>query len=343
MTSVIPEPDRLLFEDEGDQSKEAVYERSRCSVCSAFQAFEIADRAAIRLEMERVWTFHTRRLRHPVPPKYLTDRVVFSQPPPLRLVQCAECTHLYRSPRESADTVRRTYSQDSLNETVYQSLFQNQRLAYQAQVRRLLGFASNLKRGLEVGSYMGGFLAAARDAAIPFTGIDVNRSAVEFGARQGLQISTCTLEEVQPSEKLDVIAIWNTFEQLPDVRVAARVARRLLRQGGVLAVRVPNGAYYVRWRGRLKSILAPWAERALVHNNLLGFPYREGFTPRSIRRLFDDGGFRIGRVHGDTLVPLADQWTTTAGAIDEWVTKKIQRVAQHGWRSPWLEVYATAR
>ena len=105
MTSVIPEADRLLFKDEGDQSKEAVYELSCCSVCSAFQALEIADRAAIRLEMERVWSFHTRRLRHPVPPKYLTDRVVFSQPPPVRLVQCAECTNLYRSPRESADTV----------------------------------------------------------------------------------------------------------------------------------------------------------------------------------------------------------------------------------------------
>lgn len=297
----------------------------------------------MQVEMERVWSFHAKRFRHPVPPKYLTDRVIFSQPPPLRLMRCAECTHLYRNPRESAETVRRTYSQDVLSETVYASLFENQRLASRAQVRRLLGFSRNLKRGLEVGSYMGGFLAAARDAGIPFTGIDVNERAVEFGCRQGLQISTCTLEEVQPSEQPDVIAIWNTFEQLPDVRVAALVARRLLQQGGVLAVRVPNGAYYVRWRRRLKGVLAPWAERALVHNNLLGFPYREGFTPRSISRLFDDAGFRIGRVYGDTLVPISDRWTKTSAAVDEWVTKKIQRLTQHGWRSPWIEVYATAR
>ncbi|HLA14367.1 MAG TPA: methyltransferase domain-containing protein, partial [Gemmatimonadaceae bacterium] len=118
-----------------------------------------------------------------------------------------------------------------------------------------MSFLPNLKRGLEVGSYMGGFLAAARDAALPFTGIDVNRSAVEFGARQGLRISTGTLEEVESSGKYDAIAIWNTFEQLPDVRAAALAARRLLRQGGVLAVRIPNAGYYVRWRRRLDGVL----------------------------------------------------------------------------------------
>jgi SAM-dependent methyltransferase len=344
MTSMTPQPDKPLVKEAVAHSlRKTRYELNPCIVCNSVRAIEIADRAAIRLEMERLWSFHASRFRHPVPPKYLIDRVIFSQPPPLRLMQCAECTHLYRSPRESADTVRRTYAQDHLSETVYASLFETQRRAYQAQVRRLLSFSPNLKRGLEVGSYMGGFLAAARDAGMPFTGIDLNRSAVELGARQGLRISTGTLEEVESSDKYDAIAIWNTFEQLPDVRAATLVARRLLRKGGILAVRIPNAAYYVRWRQRLNGVLAGWAERALAHNNLLGFPYREGFTARSIRRLFDDAGFRIGRVHGDTLVPIADRWTKRPGVVDEWVTKKIQRITQHGWRAPWVEVYSTAR
>jgi len=189
---------------------------------------------------------------------------------------------------------------------------------------------------------MGGFLAAARDAGMSFTGIDVNPTAARHGSKQRLHISTCSLEEVPASESYDAIAIWNTFEQLPDVRSAAHVSRRLLRKGGVLAVRVPNGEFYVRWRRRLEGVLSAWAERVLVHNNLLGFPYREGFTSRSMLRLLGDTGFSIGEVHGDTLVPVADRWTRTPAVFDEWLTKKVQRITEHGWRAPWVEVYATA-
>jgi SAM-dependent methyltransferase len=319
------------------------YELSPCPICNSKDGFEVADREAIQQETERVWSFHARRFRHPVPPKYLTDRVVFSQSPPLRLMRCDVCTHLYRSPRESPETVRRTYAETALSESVYESLFENQRLAYRAQVHRLRKFAGRINRGLEVGSYMGGFLAAARDAGMSFAGIDVNPSAAKFGNMQRLHISTCSLDEVPSSESYDAIAIWNTFEQLPDVRAAAHVSHRLLRKGGVLAVRVPNGEFYFRWRRRLQGVLAPWAERMLVHNNLLGFPYREGFTARSLRRLLDDTGFAIGRVHGDTLVPVADRWTRKPAVFDEWLTKKIQRISQHGWRAPWVEVYAMAQ
>jgi 2-polyprenyl-3-methyl-5-hydroxy-6-metoxy-1,4-benzoquinol methylase len=327
---------------EGSFSR-VTYELGPCPICSGRDATEIADSAAIQRELERVWTFHARRFRHPVPPTYLTDRVVFSQSPPLRLIRCTECTHLYRNPRESPEAVRRTYSHDELSESVYETLFENQRMAYRAQVMRLLNFSRHIERGLEVGSYMGGFLAAARDAGLSFTGIDVNRSAAEFGAQKGLSISTCTLEEIDSSQRYDTIAIWNTFEQLPDVKSAALIARRLLETGGVLVVRVPNAAFYMRWRKRLEGIYAPWAERVLVHNNLLGFPYREGFTPHSLHRLLDSVGFSIERVHGDTLVPIADRWTNSLGVFDELLTKKIQRLTQRGWRSPWVEVYAVAR
>lgn len=80
----------------------------------------------------------------------------------------------------------------------------------------------------------------------------------------------------------------------------------------------------------------------MAHNNLLGFPYREGFTERSLRRLLTEAGFTIRRVYGDTLFPVADGATRSAGTIDEWLTKKIQHVVQHGWRAPWVEIYSAA-
>lgn len=316
------------------------YELTGCPICGSAESIEIADRTGIQQEVERVWAFHARRFRHPVPPNFLTDRVVFSQDPPLGLVRCIDCTHLYRSPRESRDAVRRAYSDAAPEQRVYESLFQNQRVAYRAQVRRLLRFSPSIRLGLEVGSYMGGFLAAARDAGLSFTGIDVNAAAAAFGADKGLRIETCAIEEVRTDTSYDAITIWNTFEQLPDVRAAALTARRLLRDGGVLVVRVPNSSFYTRWRRRLNGPLATWTERMLVHNNLLGFPYREGFTAQSMSRLFDEAGFTIHRVYGDTLFPVADRWTSARGLLDEWFTKKIQRISQRGWRAPWVEIYA---
>lgn len=146
------------------------YELSKCPICGSAEATEIADRSAIQQEVERVWAFHARRFRHPVPPDFLTDRVVFSQDPPLRLMRCVDCTHLYRSPREKTEAVQRVYSETA--------------------------------------------------------------------------------------------------------------------------------------------------------------------------RLLDGAGFTIRRIHGDTLFPIADRWTKSRGAMDELLTKRVQRIFQRGWRSPWVEVYA---
>ena len=176
-------------------ARKTKYELTPCAICGSREAVAVANRADLQREIERVWTFHNARFRHPVPPRYLTDRVVFSQLPAWRLLRCASCTHLYRSPRETPESVRRTYSEDALSESVYESAYERQTSFYRAQVERLLAFAGRVQHGLEVGSYTGGFLAAALEAGLSFSGIDVNPCATAFGARHGLPIATRSLEE----------------------------------------------------------------------------------------------------------------------------------------------------
>jgi SAM-dependent methyltransferase len=325
------------------QLRKTSYELARCAICGGSESSEIADEESIQREFEMAWSFHTTRLRHPVPLPYLTDRVVFSQSPPLRLVQCADCTHIYRNPRERAETVRRTYSDNDLDETVLESLFENQRAEYRGQLARLMAFSPGIKHGLEVGSYVGGFLAAATERGISFEGIDVSAVAASFAAKKGLHIHHRDIEDFSGGGSFDAVAIWNTFEQLPNVHNAALVSRRLLRDGGALVVRVPNAEFYTQWRRRLDGPLSSLAEHLLAHNNLLGFPYREGFTARSISKLLTDSGFSVQRVYGDTLAPISDRWTRAPAAVDERVTKTLQRTLQHRWRAPWVEVYAVAR
>lgn len=318
------------------------YELTACPVCGSKQSIEIADHDAIQRERERLWEFHDRRLREGIPPERLMDRVTFSQEAPLRLVRCAVCAHVYRNPVEREEALLADYELDSPSDAVLRKLFDTQRGTYAAQVRRLKDIAGERGRGLEVGSYAGGFLAAARDAGWDFEGADISARAAAFAEQNGLVVTSGGITDVDATRPFDAVAIWNTFEQLYDSRVAAAAARSLLRKGGIFVVRVPNARFYELWRARLDGPLGGIAERLLVHNNLLAFPYRQGFSPQSLDRLLSENGFETVRIFGDTLAPIADEWTTTLGRTEERLVKRGERLIQHGWHAPWVEVYARA-
>jgi Methyltransferase domain len=322
------------------------YDLTPCPVCSSNDASEIESADDARAEMEMLWEFHQRRLRPGTPPRALADRVTFSQAPPLRLAQCRRCSLIYRNPRERAAELVATYAEEMPDEATLRTLHANQRRAYHAQVRRLERALGRRGPGLEVGSYVGAFLGAARDAGWTFEGLDVNEHAAAFACRMGFRVTVGELDAMT-RRRFDTVAIWNTFEQLPDPRASALTARKLLNSGGVLALRVPNGEAYVVFRRALRGPLAPIARAVLAHNNLLGFPYRHGFTSRSLTRLLGESGFGDVRFYGDALVPVADRWTRRWARAEERIVKTLLRGMARSVRlgrrlSPWIEAYARA-
>ena len=317
------------------------YELTACPVCGADGATAIADGDDIRAEMEELWEFHTSRLRPDTPAPRLVDRVAFSQRPPLHLVQCAECGLVYRNPRERDFELRDVYAGEEPGAETLAALHDTQRAAYGEQVARLGEVAGRAGRVLEVGSYVGGFLAAAAAAGWRAEGVDVNAAANRFARERGLVVHDGDLDSYAGAGELDAVAIWNCFDQLADPGAAAHRAHDLLADGGVLAVRVPNGAFYARLRERTHGPTAPVARLLLAHNNLLGFPYRHGFTVGSLERLLERTGFTVERVHGDALVPIADEWTRGWAAAEERALKAAVRLVARGEAAaaPWIEVY----
>ncbi|MGH7718511.1 MAG: class I SAM-dependent methyltransferase [Gemmatimonadaceae bacterium] len=324
------------------------YEIAPCPVCGDRESTEVAGPDEMRAEVEALWEFHTRRLRPDTPPEQLLDRVAFSLHPPLRVVECATCGLIYRNPRERERELRDTYQGEEPDRATLESLLENQRVAYQVQVRRLAEEMGRAGTGLEVGSYVGAFLDAARDEGWQFEGLDVNPVANEFTRQRGHRVSLGDLESLDAARRYDAIAIWNCFDQLPDPRAAAAKVRALLAPGGVVAIRVPNGAFYARVRTSLHGPAAPAARALLAHNNLLAFPYRHGFTLRSLALLLGKVGLAITRTHGDPLVPIADEWTRGWAAAEERALKTMLRALSHAGSagaeaSPWIEVYARHR
>jgi len=128
------------------------YELARCPVCNSADSHEITGADDVREEVEALWGFHMRRLRDETPPERLTDRLTFSQPPPLRIVQCSRCDTVFRNPRERSFEVAETYADETPSLETLQVLHDTQQATYTAQVSRLTNVAGHPGRGLEVGS-----------------------------------------------------------------------------------------------------------------------------------------------------------------------------------------------
>lgn len=315
-----------------------MYELTRCAVCGGADATVLADADAIRHEAELLWAFHSRRLSARTPPGRLVDRVAFSQDRPWRVVRCTACGLVYRNPAEHRDELTSMYARAAPEPESLSALQRALERVAAAQVRRLTLALGRRGSGLEIGSYVGAFLLAARAARWQFEGLDLNPQVNAFTRSLGVTVHDGDLTSFRPDRVFDAVAIWNTFDQLPDPAGALRAAAKLLRPGGVLALRVPNGACYATWRSRLADggLTTGMATAILAHNNLLTFPYRFGFTPAALGSLLDRCGFSVLRVVPDVLVPTADEFTRRWAALEERLVKPLTR----RW-TPWFEVYAT--
>jgi SAM-dependent methyltransferase len=310
------------------------YELAGCPVCRSRSSTTIADREQIRRELESLWQFHLRRLETGAPIAQLFDRAIFSQPTPLQVVQCSDCGTVFRNPREQEEEVVATYETEAPSQESLASLFAAQYAFYQERAARLTMLAGGPADVLEVGSYVGGFLRAARDAGWRARGIDVNAHANAFARAQGSDVEQCALHELRSSRKFRAVALWNCFDQLPDPHDALHRVAAVLNPGGVIALRVPNGACYAALRGRG----GPLARLMLAWNNLASFPYRHGFTPASLGRLLTEHGFRVLQQHAEVLVSISGRYTRGWAQREERIIKRGMKLLPPRL-APWLEVY----
>jgi hypothetical protein len=213
-----------------------------------------------------------------------------------------------------------------------------------AQARRLRDVLGRGGSGLEVGSYVGAFLAAARDVRSA-NGRRGRATPTAMRSRAPLGFTVHDGELTAMPADRDGRTGRPSPSGTPSINCSRR-AKRLPRRVGCFVTmacwpyRVPNGAFYARLRSLLTrgGVRRSVAGALLAQNNLLGFPYRAGFTPSSLSRFVGENGFHVEKVVGDTLVPVADEWTRLWARAEERIIKVLLRLAAHGaeW-APWFE------
>lgn len=309
-----------------------------CSVCGASDADEVCSSAELARQLDAARGFHHARLRWRSRAA-LEERASFTHDYPTRLLTCRRCGLLFRSPRPRADSVLHAYRQERYTAERLPQMIVSQRELFRPKARALARVLGAGGRVLEVGSFVGGFLRAAREIGLDACGIDPSEQLSMLCRRSGLRVACSTLETVAESESsppFDAIAIWNTFDQFPRPREALAAALRVLRPGGLLALRVPHGTCFRRLIARDRPPL-----RELAWNNLLAFPYLHGYGFASLDRLAREFGLRWAWIAGDTLGTVSDASYAAWARLEERAVKASQRtrLARNVVHAPWLDVY----
>lgn len=320
---------------------------TRCIVCGESRRRVVCTAGEVRGQLEFVRAFHRRRLTRRARGA-LADRADFRHDYCTDILACDRCGLVYRAVRPRADTAVAEYAGDRYGAERLQALFAAQLEHFRGRIgrveRRLGGAARPVV--VEIGSFVGGFLTAAEEWGWRAIGLDPGEEVVAFCRARGLEVHRLVAEDAPIApESADCVAIWNTFDQLPDPRPTLLAARRWLRSGGLLIVRVPNGACFdhvmrlwprLRWRAPLRA--------ALTWNNLLGFPYLYGYAPPTLDALVAPAGCVPLGIDPDTLVRLADDSTAAWAAWEERLVKGLWRLAflRAPHLAPWLDAYYRA-
>lgn len=269
---------------------------------------DVATEIALRRE------FFLPRLEGRIDERDLRDLTEMTTNDAVAIALCVDCEILVR-----ADPIRTgvRFACDEYDERTLRMLHELHVATFTARttIHELLPRGS---RVLEIGSYVGGFLEAARRWGWSAVGVDIGRDTAAFAAAQGFEVTTERFERIEfPAESFDGVFIWNCFEQMPNPAEVLERVHAISKRGAPLVLYVPDAAVYAAAErafeaGEPREPVSPIVQQ-LAYNNLLGFPHHFGYSEASLTRTVESCGFsRQSITNVPAIRPLRDRLTKAA-------------------------------
>ncbi|MBU1693117.1 MAG: class I SAM-dependent methyltransferase [Verrucomicrobia bacterium] len=206
---------------------------------------------------------------------------------------CAACGLWWAHPPPDPETLASHYDADYYgdDQTKFSPLIERWIDGHRRRRAHWVAGLSGAKPGriLDVGCGNGRFLEMMAGLGFEIHGIELPGLAADRAGRvRGLQLHQGALDHWPgPESSLDAVTLWHVLEHTTDPAAILKRCRLLLKEGGVLALEVPNGSsWQARWFGPLWFHLDP--PRHLFQ-----------FTPKALTQLLRDAGF--AEVHWKTL------------------------------------------
>lgn len=206
------------------------------------------------------------------------------------LVQCSQCGLVYQNPRPTPAEIGEHYPpeyESYVDHTVQPKRNWLLQQAVEYGTNKRVRFVTRHKRAgrlLDVGCAMGTFLLGMRKQANwTVAGVELNQDVARLASeRHGLDIFPGTLEEAAyPDGSFDAVTLWDVLEHLHDPLHGLQEIHRILRDEGIVVVRVPNLA---SWDAKLFGRY--WAGLDAPRHLYI-------FTPETLTELLAKAGFQV--------------------------------------------------
>jgi len=128
---------------------------------------------------------------------------------------------------------------------------------------------AGVRRGLEIGSGFGDFVARASQLCPGFEGCEQNPSALRIAAERGLNVRNIDLEELSRAEPAshDAVCAFQVLEHVGAPADFLELCCKLLKPGGKLLLGLPNAASYLRYHDNVLDLpphhMTRWRENVM--------------------------------------------------------------------------------
>lgn len=201
--------------------------------------------------------------------------------PTIQWKRCHSCQHVFTSGYFTEEACHLLFSGTNPKQTVGYDL-ETQRFISARMIEKVLPFAST-GAWLDVGFGNGALLFTAQEFGFTPIGIDLRAENVRIMNSLGISCQCIELGQLQLAAPCAVISMADVLEHMPYPKEGLRDAHRLLQQGGVLFVSLPN-LESVLWTAMDQRNSNPyWGEIEHYHNfgrtRLYSLLEETGFEP----------------------------------------------------------------
>lgn len=134
----------------------------------------------------------------------------------------------------------------------------------------------------DIGCGVGNSIEAARKHGISGVGLEVNERALTVAKDLGRPVFSASANLPAP---FDIVSMWETLEHIDDALAVLELAHSLLKEGGVLAITVPNL--------NAPSIRGMREDSLQIHGGPAWAGHINLFSPANIKILLERAGFEI--------------------------------------------------
>lgn len=221
------------------------------------------------------------------------SRNIYRERGSLGIVECNRCGLIYTNPR--ARNAEENYFGDSnifFDEArlIFKGIKRHHRdRNYEYELKRIRKFKSSGKL-LDIGTNMGFFLRKAKQFGYDVCGVEPSPSLSKIAAENfKLNIVNDFFDaSLFPSKHFDVITLIDVFEHVTNPQKILQDIYVVLKDDGILCIKVPNGNY-----NKLKLKLAKLFGKETQHDIFNAYEHIVHYTPKTMRMMLERNGFKI--------------------------------------------------